>query len=1051
MKVYFGKLGSLLMLLLLLVVAAISAAAQENSGSIQGTIKDQKGAAIVGAEVTATSPTLVRPQTATTDGQGVYVFPSLPAGVYTVTATQTGFTPTKKEAINLVVGTQLRLDLELPVGGVAGSVTVTSMAEALDVTSSKTSTNITEQRIETTPKGRGFNSILTMAPGVIFDTRAGSAGAGMTGTNGNNPPGGVGGYSVNGASGSENAFVIDGVEVSNVRNAALGRESAIPFEFVREVQVQSGGFEAQYGGATGGVVNVITKSGSDEFHGEGALMFTNSSFNSRPRGFWQRSPLSATTAEFFRQKEDDYVDLYPGGSLSGPILKQRLHFFTSYFPEFHRTERSIAFAAGPRTTVNRLTRHFGIARLDYAPTQKIQVNTSYLWTPIRSRGLLTGTDPRIAAPTNDLSINGGYTPSVAYTASFTWTPTSKTVFSARYGYKYLNDKGNTYGLPINPLINYATCNNVSTPGQCSSYIPGPGNQTPPPSVQQASGFQNTASTFNTFFDVTTRHNVYLDGSYLARLAGQQHTFKGGFAINRIANRVKDDYPDGLFIFNWGEGFTRGTISNARGEYGYYTWRDGIRHDSGASSRNMGFYFQDQWRIHPHVTLNLGIRFENEFLPPFTHQVNGVPIPNPIVFGWGDKIAPRIGGAWDVLGNGRWKLSASWGKFYDTMKYELARSSFGGDYWHDHVYTLDNPNTALVNRTNPGALGTQIIDIDNRTIPINAAGQLDGIDPEIKPMLSHEFTVSSEHSFGTNMYFSARYTRKRLVRGIEDIGVLDALENEVYIIGNPGFGAISQGRTANNVPLVPKARRDYDAVEFRLDHRLTNGPLRNFSYFASYTWSRLFGNWAGLANSDEAGRSQPNVSRAFDLSPGNFDQTGHNVFGRLATDRPHQIKFFGNYLWKNRAGATSISLSEIGYSGTPLSSEITFIVPIFYKGRGNLGRTPFFSQTDALVAHTINLTERVTLKFDANVTNLFNQATVTGNTVRFNRNGSVNITASCVAATGCVTPNTFYVTGFDAESRVNGITGVSPARNIIYGLPLNYQGIREIRLGVHLQF
>src|SRR6185295_14011293 len=331
-----------------------------------------------------------------------------------------------------------------------------------DVTSSKTATNITERFIENTPKGRNFNTILTAAPGVIFDVRAGSAAGGATGTSGNNPGGGVGGYSVNGASGSENAFVIDGVEVSNVRNAALGRESAIPFEFVREVQVQSGGFDAQYGGATGGVVNVITKGGSDEFHGEGALMFSNSGLNSRVRGFWQRSPLSSTTAEFFRSKEDDYTDLYPGGSLSGPILKQRLHFFTSYFPEFHRTERSIAFAAGPKTTVNRLTRHFGMARLDYAPTDKIQVNTSYLWTPIRSRGLLTGTDPRIAPPTNDLSIGGGYTPSNAYTASFTWTPTPKLVFSARYGYKYLNDKGNTYGLPTNTLILYSACNNVAT-------------------------------------------------------------------------------------------------------------------------------------------------------------------------------------------------------------------------------------------------------------------------------------------------------------------------------------------------------------------------------------------------------------------------------------------------------------------------------------------------------------------------------------------------------------------------------------------------------------
>ena len=1022
---------------------AIVATAQENFGTIQGTIKDPKGAAIVGAEVTATSPALVRPQTTVTDGEGNYSFKTLPAGLYTITASATGFTPTKKEGINVVVGSQLRLDLDLPIGGASATVTVTSTNEAIDISTSKTATNITERFIETTPKGRGFNSILTVAPGVIFDSRSGSIGGGASGTSGNNPGGGVGGYSVNGASGSENAFVIDGVEVSNVRNAALGRESAIPFEFVREVQVQSGGFEAQYGGATGGVVNVVTKSGSDEFHGEAALMFTNAALNSRVRGFWQRSPTSATTAEFFRSKEDNYFTIYPGGSLSGPIFKQRLHFFTSYFPEYSSTERNIAFTAGPKTTVSKTLRHFAMGRLDYAPSSKIQINTSYLWTPIRVTGLLTGTDPRIAPPSTDFSKLGGYTPANAYTASFTWTPASKWVFSARYGYKYLNDKGNTYGLPTNPLILYQR----ATSG--SSYV-GPAV---PAAFAGPAGFQNVSSTFNVFYDITTRHNVYLDASYTASIAGQQHVLKGGYSLNRIENRVKDDYANGRFDFYWGEGFTRGTLSGVRGTYGYYIWEDGVKHDSGANSRNMGFYIQDQWRIHPRVTLNLGVRFENEFLPPFTHVVAGKQVPNPIYFGWGDKIAPRFGGAWDVRGDGKWKISASYGEFFDTMKYELARTSFGGDYWHERVYKLDNPDTSLVSSSSPAALGAIIIDIDNRTIPINSAGYIDGIDPDIKPMLSREFTVSSEHSFGANMFFSGRYTRKRLVRGIEDIGVLDAQENEVYTIGNPGFGATDSTKftTPNGVPLTPKAKRDYDAVEFRLDHRLTEGALKNFSYFASYTWSRLFGNWAGLANSDEAGRSQPNVSRAFDLSPGNFNQKAQNVYGRLATDRPHQFKFFGNYFLKTRAGTTSFSLSEIAYSGTPLSSEITFIVPMFFNGRGDLGRTPFFTQTDGLIAHTINLTERVSLKFDANVTNLFNQAVVIARTVRYNRNGSVNIQDPCTAPTGCVTPNTFYVTGFDAKSKVNGIFGSSPAQNIIYNLPSAYQGIREIRLGVHLQW
>ena len=133
--------------------------------------------------------------------------------------------------------------------------------------------------------------------------RAGSAAGTATGTSGNNPGGGVGGYSVNGASGSENAFVIDGVEVSNIRNAALGRESAIPFEFVREVQVKSGGFEAEYGGATGGVVNVITKSGSDEFHGQVSLSFTEFLDELRPAGSIRGTlPIRRRPSSSYRRK-----------------------------------------------------------------------------------------------------------------------------------------------------------------------------------------------------------------------------------------------------------------------------------------------------------------------------------------------------------------------------------------------------------------------------------------------------------------------------------------------------------------------------------------------------------------------------------------------------------------------------------------------------------------------------------------------------------------------------------------------------------------------------
>jgi hypothetical protein len=662
----------------------------------------------------------------------------------------------------------------------------------------------------------------------------------------------------------------------------------------------------------------------------------------------------------------------------------------------------------------------------------MQVNTSYLWTPIRVQGLLTGVDPRVAPPSSDFSIQGGYTPASAYTASWTWTATNKLILSARYGYKYLNDKGNTYGLPSDPRYVYQTA--TSGPSYDGPPVPG--------AFAGSAGFQNVSSTFQVLKDITTRHNVYLDGSYIARIGGQQHTFKGGYALNRMANDVNDDHINGLFLVFWGTGFTRGSLEDERGTYGYYTWQDGIRHTSQASGRNQGFYIQDAWQVHPRVTLNIGARLENEFLPPFTKEVAGNRVANPIYFGWGDKIAPRIGGAWDVKGDGSWKLSAAYGEFYDTLKYELARTSFGGDFWHDHVYRLNDPDLTKLSKATPGALGPEIIDIDNRTIPINAEGYIQGIDPEIKPMLSREFTVASEHRIGANMVGSARYTRKRLVRGIEDIGVLDANESEVYTIGNPGFGATDENTftAPNGQPLTPRAKRDYDAVEFRFDHQIRNGWLRNLSYFASYTWSKLYGNWAGLANSDEAGRSQPNVSRAFDLTQGNFNQRGENVYGRLATDRPHQFKLFANYEFLTKKGVTDISVSQVAYSGTPLSSEVLFIVPVFFNGRGDLGRTPRYTQTDFLISHTISLSERVRAKIDANVTNLLNQATVVALTTRINRNGNLPITVQ------------EFFSGFDTLSLIQPAnSSVAPAFNPIYTLPSAYQGIREIRLGFHLQF
>ena len=142
------------------------------------------------------------------------------------------------------------------------------------------------------------------------------------------------------------------------------------------------------------------------------------------------------------------------------------------------------------------------------------------------------------------------------------------------------------------------------------------------SRRPGTGFSTVSNTLTFERDVQSRHNGCFDLTYVATLGGQQHTFKGGYALNRVGNDVESDYPDGRFLIYWGDKFSRGSVTNARGTYGYYTWEDGIRLLGAVHSRNQAMYVQDTWHAGSRLTLNLGVRTENEFLPPFKAEVNG---------------------------------------------------------------------------------------------------------------------------------------------------------------------------------------------------------------------------------------------------------------------------------------------------------------------------------------------------------------------------------------------------------------------------------------------
>src|SRR5215212_1191045 len=261
------KLTTLASVLVVMLSLSVSAFGQEQTGSIEVTTKDLQGGVVPGVTVTVQSASRVNvanptgtggsfSRTVTTDDSGFARILQVPPGFYTITiSAAAGFAETTVTNVEVTLGITTPVNVTLKAGGVKETVTVTaSDAAAIDPTSNKIQTNITAQTAELLPKGTNFTSLLQIAPAVRNEPLSG-------------------GFQVDGASGSENTFIIDGQEVTNFRTGTLNGNNNIPFQFVQEVQVKSSGFEAEFGGATGGVINVVTKSGSNDWHGEFGLQF----------------------------------------------------------------------------------------------------------------------------------------------------------------------------------------------------------------------------------------------------------------------------------------------------------------------------------------------------------------------------------------------------------------------------------------------------------------------------------------------------------------------------------------------------------------------------------------------------------------------------------------------------------------------------------------------------------------------------------------------------------------------------------------------------------
>jgi hypothetical protein len=687
----------------------------------------------------------------------------------------------------------------------------------------------------------------------------------------------------------------------------------------------------------------------------------------------------------------------PGFTIGGPIKSDKLWFFVGFNPEFRNRSRDVYFN-GPGETPfsqNQQT-YYTTGRLDYAATSKIRLFGSWLYQYQKESGQdLPFADPTTAllnpssscfGPAFTTAANpclGSGTPLFAFAhslgfgapntttnvgADFTITP--RIVATVRWGISFQNY--HDFGFPTTGTIWEFGASGAGALDNLGNPI------SPTSPLSQTQGYQNAAANINTTTFDSTHHNQ-VDASLAWFKSGWwgTHNIKFGYQLNHLNNKILQHWNEPeINVFPGAGNYyqPQGSVGAANcanyvalyggcaGQYGFLTVQD-YGSNGIATSINNGLFVQDAWTIGRGVTINAGLRVEKEYLPAEDQPTGG--IGKPINFGWGDKVAPRIGAAWDVFKDGRMKVFGSYGVFNDIMKLNLAISSFGGQYWENCAYSMDTdqlqtfvPVFNSATRDCGAAIGS------NSATEANFAGGVgasppgytflenqnfrgwpttcstctpteEGVMPNLKPYRQHNSVFGTDYQVSKNVAFEARWDRTRLDHAIEDSAIFDPAEGETFVIVNPGQGVNKTfdgfynflygspsgcGTPATGIACPPNnipAARSYDGLELRLTKSISQHWFGMFSY----TYSHFRGNYTGLTSTDigdgGGGRNAPNNSRSFDEPFFSWNANGTSSSGLLPTDRPNAFKGYAYYeMGEGRKMSSDFGIFQFLYSGTP---------------------------------------------------------------------------------------------------------------------------------------
>jgi hypothetical protein len=879
----------------MLVLASSSALRAQTTGRIFGQVVDAQGAVVPGATITVTSPALQGAQTQVSDAEGRFRFPALPPGRYSLKAELSSFRPFEQNDIDVSIDRTVTLPVTMQLASVTEAVTVTGASPLIDQTSTAIGVTASAELFNRLPIQRDIYSISRLAPGATDD--------------------GVG-PAILGSTGAENQYIVEGLNTTGVERAEKGKQ--LNFDFVEEIEVKTGGLPAEYGRATGGVINVITKSGGNTFRGSlfgfnegGALQANDNTADLRPE--------TTTTVADIDRKWDFGVET------GGFIVRDRLWFFGAYNHTFQkdRTEviRTLLSPGSPAVGAEifaDINRDLFAGKLTYKLTDSQTLTGSINGDP----GSREGNIFSIAGPESTwfgerkFGATGGV---VRYDGVFG----GNFLIKALYGQHRESDEFAGPGKTIARFTDSTVTPNAVSGG------------------------------FNAHQDGKFTRNVYkLD---VAKFWGG-HELKGGVDFEDIESEV-DRFEGGA-----GQRVSRLRSSAATGSQIYYRHRffiddtvDGFDPNNPATfviavpltvspgTHNTSFYAQDSWKAASNLTINAGIRWERQ-------QVNDRFGETSIDVD--DNWAPRLGVVWDPARNGRSKIFGSYGRFYESIPLDINIRSFGGESSCFCNNFDPNPANILPDPASP-------VRTSRLGLPVTP------VDESLKGQYINEFLIGGEYEVRPNLSVGAKFAYRDLGRVIEDFLIIDS---GGYFIANPGSGL---GRTMTfydySTVDAPKAERTNTSVEISARKKFSN----NWQVLTSYVWSRLEGNYDGLFQ-NSTGQLDPNINSAFD-----YADFLVNAQGRLSNDRVHQWKLDGSYeVPRGALTGLNLGLSTRWLSGYPLNAYgHSFLYAnweYYLVPRGSVGRGPSEWEADIQVSYPVRFggTKRMNLFMD--IFNLFNR-------------------------------------------------------------------------------